>query len=30
MLKQGLSGLGSGGIQITLPKTIDVNVQQEK
>ena len=30
LIKQGLSGLGSGGIQITLPEKVDVNVQQEK
>ena len=30
LIKQGLNGLGSGGIQITLPKTVDVNVQQTK
>lgn len=30
LIKQGLSGLGSGGVQINLPKTVDVNVQQAK
>lgn len=30
LIKQGLNGLGSGGIQITLPKTVDVKVQQAK
>lgn len=30
LIKQGLSGLDNGGIQITLPKTVDVKVQQTK
>ncbi len=30
IVKQGLSGIGSGGVQITVPKTINVNVQQSK
>lgn len=30
LIKQGLSGLGNGGIQINLPKTLDVKVQQSK
>lgn len=30
LIKQGLGNLGSGKIQITLPKTVDVNVQQAK
>lgn len=30
MIQQGLRGLGAGGIQINLPKTVDVNVQQSK
>lgn len=29
-IKQGLSGLGGGTVQINLPKTVDVNVQQTK
>ena len=30
LIKQGLNGLGTGGIQINLPKTLDVKVQQSK
>lgn len=30
LIRQGLSGLGSGGVQINLPKTVDVKVQQTK
>ena len=30
LIRQGLSGLGSGGVNITLPKTVDVKVQQSK
>ncbi len=30
LIKQGLSGLGNGVINVTLPKTVDVKVQQTK
>jgi len=30
LIQQGLSGLGSGGVQINLPEKVDVNVQQTK
>ena len=30
MIQQGLNGLGKSGVQINLPKTVDVNVQQSK
>jgi len=30
LIRQGLSGLGGGGVQINLPKTVDVKVQQTK
>ena len=30
LIKQTLNGLGSGGINITLPKTVNVKVQQTK
>lgn len=30
LVKQGLSGIGGGGVNINLPKTVDVNVQQSK
>ncbi len=30
LIKQALNGFGSGGINITLPKTVDVKVQQSK
>lgn len=30
VLRQALSGLGNGGVNITLPKTVDVKVQQSK
>lgn len=30
LIRQGLNGLSSGGIQINLPKTLDVKVQQSK
>jgi len=30
LIRQALNGVGSGGINITLPKTIDVKVQQTK
>lgn len=30
LIKQGLSGIGNGGINVTLPKTIDVKVQPSK
>lgn len=30
LIKQGLGGLGSGGINVNLPKTVDVKVQQTK
>ncbi len=30
LIRQGLNGLGSGGINVTLPKTVDIKVQQTK
>lgn len=30
LFRQALNGLGSGGINVTLPKTVDVKVQQTK
>jgi len=30
LIKQGLSGVGGGTVQINVPKTIDVNVQPAK
>lgn len=30
LIKQGLSGIGNGGINVTLPKTVDVKIQQTK
>lgn len=30
LVRQGLSGIGGGGVNINLPKTVDVNVQQSK
>lgn len=30
LVKQALNGIGSGGINVTLPKTVDVKVQQAK
>ena len=30
LIKQGFSGLGSGEINITLPQTLDVKVEQTK
>lgn len=30
LVRQAISGLGNGGVQINLPKTVDVKVQQTK
>lgn len=30
LIKQTLNGFGSGGINVTLPKTVDIKVQQTK
>lgn len=30
LIRQGFGGLGNGGVQINLPETVDVNVQQAK
>ena len=30
LIRQALSGTGSGGVNVTLPKTVDVKVQQTK
>lgn len=30
LIRQAMNGLGNGGINVTLPKTVDVNVQQAK
>lgn len=30
LIRQVLNGIGSGGINVTLPKTVDVKVQQAK
>ncbi|OGK44719.1 hypothetical protein A2957_00075 [Candidatus Roizmanbacteria bacterium RIFCSPLOWO2_01_FULL_38_11] len=30
LIRQGLNGLGKGGINVTLPKTVNVKVQQTK
>ncbi|PIY71705.1 hypothetical protein COY87_04785 [Candidatus Roizmanbacteria bacterium CG_4_10_14_0_8_um_filter_33_9] len=28
LIRQGFNGLGSGGVNINLPKTVDVNIKQ--
>lgn len=30
LIRQGLNGISGGGVNINLPKTVDVNVQQSK